>query len=106
MLQIVVKSNNNRIHLYIFGVRFEAPKGRPIPPEHFPREPEDNNITKSSLSSPAFLVVFSEDSPDNGLMHGSSTRGPRAACGPRTSFVRPGKGISQNNLQCVKNIEA
>ncbi|KAJ9600765.1 hypothetical protein L9F63_001080, partial [Diploptera punctata] len=51
----------------MLGVRFEAPKGRPIPPEHFLRDPEDNG-TKNSLSSPAFLVVFSEDSPDNGLM--------------------------------------
>ena len=29
---------------------------------------------------------------------------PRAACGPRATFVRPGKGISQNNY--VMNIEA
>ena len=38
------------------------------------------------------------------LEQGSSTRGPRAACGPRASFVRPGKGI--NKIQCVMNIEA
>ena len=30
---------------------------------------------------------------------GSSTRGPRAICGPRVSFVRPGKGISQNTMR-------
>ena len=35
-----------------------------------------------------------------GLEQGSSTRGPRA------SFVRFGKGISQNILQCITNIEA
>ena len=28
------------------------------------------------------------------LEQGSSTRGPRATCGPRASFVWPGKGIS------------
>ena len=33
-----------------------------------------------------------------GLGQVSSTRGPRAACGPRMSFVRPGKGISQNTM--------
>ena len=32
------------------------------------------------------------------LRQGSSTRGPRAACGPRASFVWPGKGISQNTI--------
>ena len=32
-------------------------------------------------------------------MTGSSTRVPRAACGPRASFVRPGKGISQNTMR-------
>ncbi|XP_069682881.1 uncharacterized protein [Periplaneta americana] len=52
----------------MLGVRFEAPKGRPISPEHFLRDPEDNNVTKNNVASPAFLVVFSEDSPDNGLM--------------------------------------
>ena len=31
--------------------------------------------------------------------HRSSTRGPRAACGPLASFVRPGKGISQNTMR-------
>lgn len=51
----------------MLGVRFEAPKGRPISPEHFLRDPEDNNIT-SNVASSAFLVVFSEDSPDNGLL--------------------------------------
>ena len=30
------------------------------------------------------------------LAQWSSTRGPRAACGRQASFVRPGKGISQN----------
>ena len=30
---------------------------------------------------------------------GSSTRGPRAACGPPASFVRPGKAISQNTMR-------
>ena len=30
------------------------------------------------------------------VQQGSSTRGPRAACGPRASFVQPGKGTSQN----------
>ena len=34
-----------------------------------------------------------------GLSQGSSTRGPRAACGPPASFVRPGKGISQNTMR-------
>jgi hypothetical protein len=52
----------------MLGVRFEAPKGRPISPEHFLRDPEDNNSTKNNVASPAFLVVFSEDSPDNGLL--------------------------------------
>ncbi|PSN38072.1 hypothetical protein C0J52_27011 [Blattella germanica] len=52
----------------MLGVRFEAPKGRPIAPEHFLRDPEDNNVTKNNVASPAFLVVFSEDSPDNGIM--------------------------------------
>jgi hypothetical protein len=51
----------------MLGVRFEAPKGRPISPEHFLRDPEDGNITKN-VAAPAFLVVFSEDSADNGLM--------------------------------------
>ena len=32
----------------------------------------------------------------NCLGQGSSTRDPRAACGPRARFVRPWKGISQN----------
>ena len=32
------------------------------------------------------------------LQQGSSTRGPRAACRPRASFVLPGKGISQNTM--------
>ena len=32
------------------------------------------------------------------LEQGSSTRGPWATCGPRASFVRPGKGISQNTM--------
>jgi hypothetical protein len=51
----------------MLGVRFEAPKGKPISPEHFLRDPEDT-VTKSNVASPAFLVVFSEDSPDNGLV--------------------------------------
>jgi hypothetical protein len=51
----------------MLGVRFEAPKGRPISPEHFLRDPEGDNAT-SNVASPAFLVVFSEDTPDNGLM--------------------------------------
>ena len=34
-----------------------------------------------------------------GLKQGSSTRGPRAACGPPASFERPGKGISQNTMR-------
>ena len=34
-----------------------------------------------------------------GLEQGSSTRGPRAACGPRASFVRPGKCISHNTMR-------
>ena len=29
----------------------------------------------------------------------SSTRGSRASCGPRASFVRLGKGISQNTIR-------
>ena len=33
------------------------------------------------------------------LMQVSSTRGPRAACGPPASFVRPEKGISQNTMR-------
>lgn len=52
----------------MLGVRFEAPKGRPISPEHFLRNPEDDNITKNNNPASAFLVVFSEDSPDNGLV--------------------------------------
>jgi hypothetical protein len=51
----------------MLGVRFEAPKGKSISPEHFLRVPEDI-VTKNNVASPAFLVVFSEDSPDNGLM--------------------------------------
>jgi uncharacterized protein YdcH (DUF465 family) len=51
----------------MLGVRFEAPKGRPISPEHFLRDPENKNVT-SNVASSAFLVVFSEDSPDNGLL--------------------------------------
>ena len=31
-------------------------------------------------------------------LQGSSTRGPRAACGPRASIVWPGKGISQSTM--------
>ena len=42
------------------------------------------------------LVQLGTDT--NILDQGSSTRGPRAACGPRTSFVRPGDGISQNAM--------
>lgn len=52
----------------MLGVRFEAPKGKPISPDHFLHDPEDNNVTKINVASPAFLVVFSEDSPDNGLL--------------------------------------
>jgi hypothetical protein len=52
----------------MLGVRFEAPKGKTISPEHFLHDPEDGNVTKINVASPAFLVVFSEDSPDNGLM--------------------------------------
>ena len=33
------------------------------------------------------------------LYQGSSTRGPRAVCGPPGSFVRPGKAISQNIMR-------
>ena len=42
--------------------------------------------------------IFIKASKDIGLEHGSSTRGPRATCGPRASVVRPGKGISQNTM--------
>ena len=35
----------------------------------------------------------------NTLVQGSSTRGLRAACGPRASFVRPEKSISQNTMR-------
>ena len=35
----------------------------------------------------------------NPLKQWSSTRGLRAACGPRASFVCPGKGISQNTMR-------
>jgi hypothetical protein len=52
----------------MLGVRFEAPKGRPISPEHFLRDPDDGNITKNNVAAPAFLVVFSQDTADNGLM--------------------------------------
>lgn len=55
----------------MLGVRFEAPKGRPISPEHFLRDIEDTNVT-SNVASSAFLVVFSEDSPDNGLLDDSA----------------------------------
>lgn len=55
----------------MLGVRFEAPKGRTISPEHFLRDLEDRNIT-SNIASSAFLVVFSEDSPDNGLLDDSA----------------------------------
>ena len=34
-----------------------------------------------------------------GVEQGSSTRGPRAACGPPASFVRPGKGISESTMR-------
>jgi hypothetical protein len=51
----------------MLGVRFEAPKGKSISPEHFLHHPE-NNVTTNNVASPAFLVVFSEDSADNGLM--------------------------------------
>ena len=34
-----------------------------------------------------------------GLEQGYSTRGPRAACGPWASFMRPGKDISQNTMR-------
>ena len=40
------------------------------------------------------------------LEQGSSTRGPRAACGPRASFVWPGKGISQSTVQCVGTLKS
>ena len=33
------------------------------------------------------------------LIQGSSNRGPRAACGPRASFLLPGKDISQNTIR-------
>ncbi|XP_021922255.1 uncharacterized protein LOC110831032 isoform X2 [Zootermopsis nevadensis] len=55
----------------MLGVRFEAPKGRPISPEHFLRDPDDGNTTKNNVAAPAFLVVFSEDGSDNGLMDDS-----------------------------------
>ena len=55
----------------MLGVRFEAPKGRPISPENFLRDLEDGNVT-SNVASSAFLVVFSEDSPDNGLLDDSA----------------------------------
>lgn len=55
----------------MLGVRFEAPKGRTISPEHFLRDLEDRNVT-SNVASSAFLVVFSEDSPDNGLLDDSA----------------------------------
>ena len=35
------------------------------------------------------------------LSQGSSTRGPRAASGPRANFVWPGKDISQNTMRYV-----
>ncbi|XP_067010499.2 uncharacterized protein [Anabrus simplex] len=55
----------------LLGVRFEAPKGRPVSPGHFLKEPDRNK----SDNSPAFLVVFSEESPDNGIGEdGSETR--------------------------------
>ena len=40
-------------------------------------------------------VKFMADALDQG----SSNRGPRAACGPPASFVRPGKAISQNTMR-------
>jgi len=55
----------------MLGVRFEAPKGRTISPEHFLRDLEDRNVT-SNVASSAFLVVFSEDSPDNGVLDDSA----------------------------------
>ena len=33
------------------------------------------------------------------LVQGSSTRGPRADCGPRVIFVWPGKGLSQITMR-------
>ena len=55
--------------------------------------------------APSFLekgkspTVPGPDSTEGVLRQGSSTRGPRATCGPRASFVRPGKGISQNTMR-------
>ena len=60
-------------------------------------EPIDGEQEEMHIWPPAGFCGF-------GLEQGSSTRGPRAACGPRASFVRPGKGISE--IQCVMNIEA
>ena len=46
-----------------------------------------------------FVFVEFQHSTFNPLQQESSTRGQRAACGPRASFVRPGKGISQNTMR-------
>ena len=45
------------------------------------------------------LMFISKFGQRNVLRQGSSTRGPLAACGPRASFVRPGKSISQNAMR-------
>ena len=51
------------------------------------------------ISTAMFMMSLSSPLDNYNLLHGSSTRGPRAACGPRASFVRPGKGISQNTMR-------
>lgn len=53
-LLLVPRGSNTDIML---GIRFEAPRGKTLSPKHFLRESADN--------SPAFLVVFSEDSSEN-----------------------------------------
>ena len=64
-------------------------------------------VTSSSLNSPGEPPMHSSGQfhmklhffSQGRLKPGVSTRGPRAACGPRASFVRPGKGISQNKMR-------
>ena len=47
----------------------------------------------------AICYNYQSRNVDKAIDQGSSTRGPRAACVPWASFVRPGKGISQSTMR-------
>ena len=61
------------------------------------QSPDRAELVFNSLSVVYFLKLLNCYSLI--LYQGSSTRGPRAACGPRASYVRPVKSISQNTVR-------